>query len=81
MSLLLSTKPTRLVRNKPKRNVKLSRHPNPNDRTSIYLIPFVYVDSINSFGSEIYPWSFDRNDKRKIKRLKKKRFGHKKSQF
>ena len=60
-------------------NVKLFSHPNPNmkirsDNNSkeFYLIPKNYLDNISSFDSHIYEdWSFDVNDKRKVKRIKK----------
>ena len=80
LNFLLSTKPVHLIHKKSKKNIKLSRHPDATDETELYIIPFIYIDELDSFGSDIYPWSFDRNDKRKIKRLKKKRFGYKKSQ-
>ena len=53
-------------------NVPLYHHPNPNKEGRYYLIPINYIDDIESFDIHIYEkWIFDRNDKRKVKRIKK----------
>ena len=52
-------------------NVPLYHHPNQNKEGQFYLIPKNYIDDINSFDNHIYRWKFDKNDKRKVKRLKK----------
>ena len=53
-------------------NIPLYRHPNPKKQGQFYLIPRNYVDDISSFDEETYDnWFFDRNDKRKVKRIKK----------
>ena len=53
-------------------NIPLLRHPNPTKEGQYYLIPKNYIDDIESFDVHIYEkWVFDRNDKRKIKRIKK----------
>ena len=75
-NILLSTKPYRIIHGKQKKNVVLFKHPNKNQTISIYVIPYVYIDHISSFGSEVLIWFFDKNDKRKIKRIKR---GNKKS--
>ena len=80
-NFLLSTKQFRFVHGKPKRNIKLFRHPNIEDDLEMYLIPFIYFDTIESFGGDIYNWSFDKNDKRIVKHLKKRKLKHKKSQL
>ena len=69
--ILFSTKPTRVWKNKTKKNIKLFRHPNKKCLKTIYLIPIVHVDSKNCFDIKLYLWSFDKNDKRLIKRIKK----------
>lgn len=38
-----------------------------------FIIPLIYIDDIRSFDSKILNWAFDKNDKRKIKRIKKKK--------
>ena len=81
LNFVLSTKPTRIVNSKNKRNIKLFKHPDQNDLRDVYIIPYVYIDASESFGEKMVGWQFDKNDKRKIKRLKKKRFNHKKSQL
>ena len=70
-NLILTSKPTRKQHKKIKKNVKLYRHPNSNSNKDVYVVPIVYLDDIKSFDSKILNWKFDRNDKRKIKRLKK----------
>ena len=71
-NILFTTKPTRLWHGKNKRNVELFRHPNIKSDKKIYAIPIVYIDHADSFHSDNLDWSFDKNDKRKIKRIKKK---------
>ena len=70
LNIVLTTKPTRIVKGKQKRNVKLFRHPNPNSIKNAYVIPFIYVDLFSSFYDKVYKWRFDKNDKRMIKRTK-----------
>ena len=54
------------------KNIPLFRHPNPNKKGQYYLIPKNYIDDIESFDIRVYEkWFFDRNDKRKVKRIKK----------
>ena len=77
LNIVISSKPTRIVGGKAKKNLKLFRHPNPNSMVTIYLIPYVYIDSLDSFGDKLYPWEFDKNDKRIVKRLKKRKIKHK----
>ena len=80
LNIVLTTKPTRVVKGKEKRNIKLFRHPNPNSIKNAYINPFIYVDSMSSFYDIIYKWHFDKNDKRTIKRMKAKWRKYKKSQ-
>ena len=55
-------------------NVRLFRHPNSNKLGTFYIIPIIYIDNISSFDSRVYSgWFFDKNDKRKIKRIKRKK--------
>ena len=54
-------------------NVKLVHHPNQKKEGVYYIIPKNYLDDTNSFDKNTYPWRWDKNDKRKIKRIKKKK--------
>lgn len=72
-NLLLSSKQTRKHHGKRKKNVKLYRHPNKKIAKESFIIPLIYIDDIRSFDSKILNWAFDKNDKRKIKRIKKKK--------
>ena len=71
-SIVISTKPYRMMHGKAKANIKLVRHPNPNCLKTAYLIPYVYVDELLSFFDKVYRWNFDKNDKRKVKRIKRR---------
>ena len=72
-NVLLSTKPIRIWKGKIKFNIKLFKHPNPNSIKVVYIIPIVYVDHMDSFYPQSLKWKFDKNDKRLIKRLKRKK--------
>ena len=80
-SIVITTKPYRLVHGKAKANVRLLKHPNPRSNKIAFLIPYVYVDDLVSFFEKVYKWQFDRNDKRKVKRIKKRLQTYKKSQL
>ena len=54
-----------------KESIKLFKHPNPNSKITVYVIPIIYVDRSDCFYPNVLKWCFDRNDKRKIKRIKK----------
>ena len=73
MNILISSKP--FVFRKGKIviiNAPLYRHPNSKYRNQYYLIPRNYLDKFSSFDRKVYSnWKFDRNDKRKVKRIKK----------
>ena len=58
-----------------KRHTVLYRNPNPNKSLSqkYYVENRIYVDKSSSFEIRKYEWNWDKNDKRKIKRLKKGR--------
>ena len=71
-NLILTSKATRFEHHKAKKNVKLQKHPNPKTNKVAYVIPIIYADNIDSFDIKILEWKFDKNDKRKIKRLKKR---------
>lgn len=77
-NILISSKPT-MTRTKKKgvkttiKNIPLYRHPNKNKDGQFYLIPETYNDEARSFGDKVYDWNWDRNDKRKVKRIKKGR--------
>ena len=69
---VLTSKEFRVYRKKIKRNIRLYRHPNPNSLKVVYVIPYVYIDSLSSFDNKNLNWKFHPNDKRKIKRIKKR---------
>ena len=69
-NVLLSTKSFYLKHNKKKKNVKLYLHPN-GSKKQVFVIPRIYLDHFSSFDVLIVGWVFDKNDKRKIKRIKK----------
>ena len=53
-------------------NVRLVRHPYPKKNGVFFLIPKNYLDDISSFDEKVYiDWNFDKNDKRKVKRIRK----------
>ena len=55
-------------------NIVLYRHPNNNKAGLFYLIPRVYMDDISSFDNLILEeWTFDKNDKRKVKHIKRRK--------
>ena len=56
-----------------KKHIKLFRHPNPNKHSQekFYVEIRIYFDPSNSFSEQKYPWKWDENDKRTIKRIKK----------
>ena len=58
-----------------KSHTKLFRHPNPNKsiENNYYVENRIYTDHRDSFETRTYKWKWDKNDKRKIKRLKKGR--------
>ena len=59
------------------KNVPLFHHPNPNKEGNFYLIPKNYIDDENSFDEHLYKnWKFSKNDKRNVKRIKKKKAGY-----
>lgn len=52
-------------------NIPLVHHPNPDKDGQFYVVPRNYADDKDSFDGKVYDWNWDRNDKRKIKRIKK----------
>lgn len=79
LNIIIATKPIRIIHGKEKTNIKLSKHPNPNSKKEAYIIPFVYADHFLCFCEKNYKWKFDVNDKRRIKRIKKRLLRHKKA--
>ena len=73
LNIIISTKSTRILHSKVKYNIRLIRHPNKVSKKEAFVIPFVYMDAASTFGEKSYMWSFDKNDKRKIKRIKRKK--------
>ena len=55
-------------------NVSLFHHPNVTKNGQFYLIPKNYEDDISSFEDKVYNWNFNKNDKRKVKRIKRNKF-------
>ena len=76
-NILISSKPYVIKHKNGKikiivKNILLLRHPNKNKSGLFYVVPIIYVDDTDSFGGFIYAdRTFDINDKRKIKRIKK----------
>ena len=75
MNILISTKPFVYRRGKIAiKNIALTRHPNPNMRGQFYLVPRRFLDDYSCFEDKVYSnWRFDINDKRNVKRIKKKK--------
>ena len=71
-NILFSTKAIRLWKGRIKKNIKLYKHPNPLSKKEIYIIPVVYTDKKDCFYKDSLKWSFQKNDKRLIKKKKKK---------
>ena len=71
-NIILSSKPVRKEHKRIKRNIKLYKHPNPKENKGAYLVPKVYLDEFGSFDKKREGWIFHPNDKRKVKRLKRK---------
>ena len=72
-NVLFTTKPIRLWRGKRKKNIKLFQHPNRFISKDIYIIPIVYMDDVDCFYSHILKWEFHINDKRIVKRIKRRK--------
>ena len=58
-----------------KQHTSLYRHPNANKPKDekFFVENRVYLDHKKSFHERVYPWKWNVNDKRKIKRIKKGR--------
>ena len=58
-----------------KTHTRLFRHPNPNKNNgeTFFVENRIYTDHKDSFDLKTYHWQWDKNDKRKIKRIKKGR--------
>ena len=74
--VVLTTKPIRIWRGKIKKNIRLFRHPNKNSVKEVYVVPIVYINHVSSFHPDLLKWCFDENDKRVIKRIKRKKWKH-----
>ena len=72
-NIVLSSKPFRKRHGKIKKNILLFKHPNPKCKQIVYVIPYIYIDDIRSFDCKVLLWNFHPNDKRKIKRIKRKK--------
>ncbi len=68
-NILLSSKPIMKKHGRGKKNIKLYKHPNPNSNKEVYLIPIIFLDSFDAFETKKARWRFDKNDKRKVKRI------------
>ena len=79
MNILISSKAIMVIKKnrggkQTIKNVSLWHHPNPVKNGQFYLIPKNYIDEDSSFDTHAYKnWSFNRHDKRKVKRIKKLR--------
>lgn len=75
INIIISSKP--YVKRKGKiaiKNVLLFKHPNATKDGQFYVIPRNYIDDKKSFDVKVYPWKWNKNDKRKIKRIKKNKY-------
>ena len=75
-NILITSKPLVIEKkNKKKKriikNVPLFHHPNNEKEGQFYVIPKNYLDDSESFDEKKYSWKWNKNDKRKIKRIKK----------
>ena len=82
-NILLSTKPQEkfIKRGKEKvyDNISIFKHPKHNCVKKVYLINRGYLDHKDSFENVKGEWNWDKNDKRKVKHIKRKyRFKNKK---
>ena len=73
-NLVFTTKPIRIWKGKEKKNIRLFHHPNVRSTKEIYVVPIVYIDHVDSFYPVVLRWNFHKNDKRIIKRLKRKKW-------
>lgn len=54
------------------KNIQLFRHPNKNSKVKAFIYNHPpYLDNEKSFDKKLLNWSWDKNDKRKVKRMKK----------
>ena len=76
MNILITSKPT--IKNRTGKmivkNIPLYHHPNSKKKGQFYVIPRKYLDEFNSFDMKAFKWNWHKNDKRKIKRIKKKKY-------
>ena len=56
-----------------KNNIRLYKNPNNNDSSTSYIVPKIVSDNKSSYNKPYKNWNFDKNDKRKIKRLIKRK--------
>ena len=78
-NIVLTSKPFRKDHRTIKKNLRLFKHPNPNSNKQAFVIPIIYFDDLVSFDGKTLKWRFDKNDKRTIKRIKRRRKAQKKS--
>ena len=73
MNILISSKPYVYRKGKVAiRNIPLFKHPSQIKSGQFYLVPRKYLDDYSCFEEKVYhSWSFDINDKRIVKRIKK----------
>ena len=71
-NVVLTSKSIRFHHKRARNNVRLYKHPNPNCDKQVYLIPIIYSDNLSSFDEMKTNWRFHPNDKRKVKRIKRK---------
>ena len=73
MNILISTKAYVFRKGRVAiRNIPLFKHPDSTKNGHFYLVPRKYLDDYSCFEEKVYDdWRFDKNDKRKIKRIKK----------
>ena len=75
MNILISSKPYVMRKGRIVfANIPLYKHPSAKKNGQFYLVPRSYLDDVLSFDVKIYTsWVFHKNDKRKVKRIKRKK--------
>lgn len=73
-NILITSKPVIRTKKKDIHNKPLFHHPNKYNDGQYYVVIRNYSDDKSCFGDKTYDWNWDRNDKRTIKRIKRKKY-------
>ena len=75
-NILITSKP--VMQNKKGKvisnNILLAHHPNAKKDGQFYLVNRNYLDEESSFDNKQYMWKWNKDDKRKVKRVKKNKY-------